>query len=66
VGEVEEEVAEETGSRAGPGRVGVFDSVGVGVSDRDEFRPAKSCWANSELVGGKGVCGDGADWGSGE
>ena len=53
----EEEETEEPGSRPGPRR--------VGISDREEFSPANTCWANSALVGGKGVRGDGAG-GSGE
>ena len=50
---------------AGKGPVFRPGSGKVGISDRDEFRPASSCWANSAPVRGKGVCGDEAE-GSGE
>jgi hypothetical protein len=46
-----EEGSEEPGSRPGRGK--------DGISDREEFRPANTCRANSVLVGGKGVRGDG-------
>jgi len=58
----EEEEPEELGSRRGSGKVGVSGPDGVGISDRDEFRPANTCWTNAVLVGGKGVRGDGAGW----
>ena len=75
--EEEEEEPEEPFSRPGSGKVGIPDPEGVGSSDRDELRPARTCCANSALVGGRGLCGNGAgpdkvgisdcgDWESGE